>query len=152
MHPAEKALLGHLQRDATLSVSALAERVGMSKTACWRRIKSLENRGIIRDRVTLLEAEKIGLGVTIFVLVRTNQHHDDWLERFTAAIDAIPEILEFYRLSGDADYLLRVVAQDIKAYDEIYKRLIKAVDLLDVSSSFVMETLKFTTALPLDQK
>ena len=149
MHPAEKALLDHLQRDATLSVSALAERVGMSKTACWRRIKSLEDRGIIRDRVTLLEAEKIGLGVTIFVLVRTNQHHDDWLEQFTAAIDAIPEILEFYRLSGDADYLLRVVAQDIKAYDEIYKRLIKAVDLLDVSSSFVMETLKFTTALPL---
>ena len=111
-----------------------------------------ESSGIIRDRVTLLEAEKIGLGVTIFVLVRTNQHHDDWLERFTAAIDAIPEILEFYRLSGDADYLLRVVAQDIKAYDEIYKRLIKAVDLLDVSSSFVMETLKFTTALPLDQQ
>ena len=149
MHPTDRAILLQLQRDATLSVSALAERIGTSKTACWRRIKALEDSGVIRNRVTLLDTEKIGLGVTAFAHVRTNQHHDEWLEQFKQAIDSIPEILEFYRLSGDADYLLRIVATDIKAYDEIYKRLIKAVELLDVSTSFVMETMKYTTALPL---
>lgn len=150
MHRTDVAILQHLQRDATLSVSAVAELVGISKTACWRRIKALENQGTIRTRVTLLDAEKVNLGVTVFALVKTNQHGNEWLTRFTDAIDTMPEVLEFYRLSGDADYLLRIVAKDIKAYDAVYKRLIKAVELLDVSSSFVMESLKYTTRLPIE--
>ena len=150
MNRTDHAILRHLQRDARLSVSAVAERVGISKTACWRRIKALEARGTIRSRVTLLDPEKVDLGVTVFALVRTNQHRDEWLTQFTKAIDAMPEVLEFYRLSGDADYLLRIVAKDIKAYDAVYKRLIKAVELLDVSSSFVMESLKYTTTLPIE--
>jgi len=150
MHRTDVAILRLLQDDATLSVSAVAERVGISKTACWRRIKTLENQGTIRTRVTLLDPEKVNLGVTAFALVKTNQHRSEWLTRFTKAIDAMPEVLEFYRLSGDADYLLRIVAKDIKAYDAVYKRLINAVELLDVSSSFVMESLKYTTTLPID--
>jgi Lrp/AsnC family transcriptional regulator len=150
MNRTDHAILRHLQRDATLSVSAVADRVGISKTACWRRIKALEDQGTIRSRVTLLDPEKVDLGVTVFALVRTNQHRDEWLTQFTKAVDAMPEVLEFYRLSGDADYLLRIVAKDIKAYDAVYKRLIKAVELLDVSSSFVMESLKYTTTLPIE--
>lgn len=150
MNRTDIAILEHLQTDATLSVSAVSERVGISKTACWRRIKALENNGTIRTRVTLLDPEKVNLGVTVFAMVKTNQHRSEWLSRFTDAIDAMPEVLEFYRLSGDADYLLRIVAKDIKAYDAVYKRLIKAVELLDVSSSFVMESLKYTTTLPME--
>jgi Lrp/AsnC family transcriptional regulator len=150
MNRTDVAILQHLQHDATLSVSAVAELVGISKTACWRRIKALEDQGTIRNRVTLLDPDKVNLGVTVFALVKTNQHRSEWLTRFTQAIDAMPEVLEFYRLSGEADYLLRIVAKDIKAYDAVYKRLIKAVELLDVSSSFVMETLKYTTTLPID--
>jgi len=151
MDAVDTAILSHLQRDATLSVSAVADLAGISKTACWRRIKALEERGTIRQRVTLLDPEQVDLGVTAFALVRTNRHHDEWLSQFTRAIDSMPEVLEFYRMSGDVDYLLRIVAKDIKAYDAIYKRLIKAVDLLDVSSGFVMDTIKYTTILPLDK-
>ena len=150
MNRTDRAILEHLQTDATLSVSAVSERVGISKTACWRRIKALENNGTIRTRVTLLDPEKVNLGVTVFAMVKTNQHRSEWLNRFTDAIDSMPEVLEFYRLSGDADYLLRIVAKDIKAYDAVYKRLIKAVELLDVNSSFVMESLKYTTTLPME--
>jgi len=143
-------LLRALQTDASLSVGALAEQVNLSRSACWRRIKELEDRGIIRARVTLLDAEQLGMGVTVFALVRTNRHDELWLKNFTQTLDTTPEVLEFYRLSGDVDYLLKIAARDIKDYDRIYRRLISKVDLLDVSSSFVMETLKSTTALPLN--
>jgi Lrp/AsnC family transcriptional regulator len=143
-------LLRALQADASLSVGALAEQVNLSRSACWRRIKELEDRGVIRSRVTLLNGEQLGHDVTVIALVRTNRHDEKWLRNFTETLDGMPEVLEFYRMSGDVDYLLKIVARDIKDYDRIYRRLISKVDLLDVSSSFVMETLKWTTELPLE--
>jgi len=143
-------LLRALQADASLSVGALAEQVNLSRSACWRRIKDLEERGVIRSRVTLLDGEQLGYGVTVIALVRTNRHDENWLRNFTQSLDAMPEVLEFYRMSGEVDYLLKIVARDIKDYDRIYRRLISKVELLDVSSSFVMETLKWTTSLPID--
>ena len=102
----------------------------------------------MRTRVTLLDAEQLDLGVTVFAMVRTNRHDEEWLEKFTGTLDAMPQVLEFYRTSGDVDYLLKIVAKDIKDYDKVYRELIRSVELLDVSSCFVMDTLKFTTELP----
>ncbi len=142
-------ILRVLQGDAALSMGELAERVALSKTAVWRRVRDLELRGVIRRRVTLLDPEALGFGLTIFALVRTNQHSDQWFARFETAVSSIPEILEFHRTSGDIDYMLRVVARDMRHYDEVYKRLIRTVDLADVSSTFVMETFKADTRLPI---
>jgi Lrp/AsnC family transcriptional regulator len=122
--------------------------VGLSTTPCWRRIQKLEEEGVIRKRVALLDRHKLNVGVTVFVAVKTRHHVIDWLKKFKAALDAIPEVVEAYRLSGEVDYLLRIVVPDIGAYDEVYKRLIEKVEFSDVSSSFAMEDLKFTTALP----
>ncbi len=142
-------ILRVLQGDAGLSMSELAERVALSKTAVWRRVRDLELRGVIRRRVTLLDPESLGFGLTVFALVRTNQHSDQWFTRFETAVASIPEILEFHRTSGDIDYMLRVVARDMRHYDEVYKRLIRTVDFADVSSTFVMETFKADTRLPI---
>jgi Lrp/AsnC family transcriptional regulator len=150
MDTLDQKILNLLQEDATLSVAEIGERVGLSTTPCWRRIQNLEKAGIIQGRVTLLDAEKLNVGVTVFVAIRTNQHSLEWLEKFAAAVSGIPEVVEFYRMSGDVDYLLRVVVPDIAGYDAVYKRLISAVDLSDVSSSFAMEKIKSTTALPLN--
>jgi Lrp/AsnC family transcriptional regulator len=145
----DKKILTILQEDAGLSNAEVAQRVGLSPTPCWRRIRALEEAGIIRRRVALLERRKLNIGVTVFVAVRTNQHNQEWLERFARAVDSIPEVVEFYRMAGEVDYLLRVVVPDIAAYDQVYKRLIEQIDLYDVSSSFAMEELKYTTAVPL---
>ena len=144
----DRKILQILQEDATVPVAEIGRRVGLSTTPCWRRIQKLEEAGVIRKRVALLDPKKLNLGVTVFVAVRTNQHNQVWWERFKKAVVAIPEVVEFYRMSGEVDYLLRVVVPDIAAYDEVYKRLIEAVDLYDVSSSFAMEQIKYTTALP----
>ena len=144
----DRKILTCLQEDSTLPLAALAERVGLSTTPCWRRIRNLEKAGVIRRRVALLDPEKLNLGVTVFVRVKTSQHNIEWLERFAKAVAGIDEVVEFYRLSGDIDYLLRVVVPDIAGYDRVYKRLIAAAELADVSSNFAMETLKYTTALP----
>jgi Lrp/AsnC family transcriptional regulator, cysteine-sensing transcriptional activator len=149
MDTLDQKILNLLQEDATLSVAEIGERVGLSTTPCWRRIQNLEKAGIIQGRVTLLDAEKLNVGVTVFVAIRTNQHSLEWLERFADAVSKLPEVVEFYRMSGDVDYLLRVVVPDIAGYDAVYKRLIAAVELSDVSSSFAMEKIKSTTALPL---
>jgi Lrp/AsnC family transcriptional regulator len=141
-------ILNLLQADATLPVASVAERVGLSPSPCWRRIQKLEQDGYIRGRVALLDAAKMNVGVTVFVAVRTSQHDLEWLDKFAAAVRDFPEVVEFYRMSGDIDYLLRVVVPDIAAYDAFYKRLIQRVTLSDVSSSFAMETIKYTTALP----
>jgi Lrp/AsnC family transcriptional regulator len=146
----DKKILTVLQEDAGLSNAEVAQRVGLSSTPCWRRIRALEEAGIIRRRVALLERRKLNIGVTAFVAVRTNQHNQEWLERFAQAVDGIPEVVEFYRMAGEVDYLLRVVVPDIAAYDQVYKRLIEQIDLYDVSSSFAMEELKYTTAVPLN--
>ena len=142
-------ILALLQEDAGLSNAEIADRVGLSATPCWRRIRHLEETGVIRRRVALLDRDRLNVGVTVFVNIRTNQHTPDWLARFAAAVETIPEVVEFYRMAGDVDYLLRIVVPDIAAYDGVYKRLIGAIDLYDVSSSFAMEEIKYTTALPL---
>ena len=121
-------------------------------TPCWRRIQKLEEAGIIRARVALLDSDKIGLGMSVFVAIKTDQHNAEWLKSFATKIAACPEVVEFYRMSGEVDYLLRVVVADMTAYDQFYKRLISDVGLRDVSSSFAMEEIKYTTALPLPDK
>lgn len=141
-------ILTELQRDASLPVAELAEKIGLSTNACWRRIKRLEEVGVIRARVALLDPQKLGLGVTVFVSVRTNEHNDAWLQQFAKAVDSTPEVVEFYRMSGDVDYLLKVQVADIADYDRVYKQLIKKVRLTDVSSTFAMEQIKYTTAIP----
>ena len=146
----DRALLAALQLDGTLSVAALGERVGLSSTPCWKRVKRLEDEGFIERRVAILNRHKAGLPVTVFVSVRTTQHDEKWLSRFAAAVTALPEVLEFHRMSGDVDYLLKVVTTDIDGYDRFYKKLITAAQLTGVSSAFSMEQIKFTTALPLD--
>ena len=142
-------ILAFLQEDAGLSVAEIGERVGLSSTPCWRRIRNLEDAGIIERRVALLNRTRLGLDTTVFVAVKTSQHTEDWLQHFADVVAAFPEIVEFYRMSGDVDYLMKVVVADIPAFDAFYKRLIAAVDLSDVSSSFAMEEIKFTTVLPL---
>jgi len=143
------AILNLLQQDATLSVQAIAEKVNLTTSPCWRRIQALEDQGYIRRRVALLNRQPLALGVDVFVFIRTREHNDIWLTDFTEAVLAMPEVMEAYRMSGDVDYLLRVVVGDIAAYDRFYKRLVSRVKLADVSSSFAMEQLKYTTALPL---
>lgn len=142
-------ILECIQANATLSVADIAERVGLSSTPCWRRIQKLEKSGVIRKRVALLDRHQLNLGVDVFVAIKTNQHNAEWLESFANAVTELPEVVEFYRMSGDIDYLMRVVVPDIAAYDAFYKRLIQQADIYDVSSSFAMEQLKYTTALPL---
>lgn len=146
----DKKILGLLQENAELSVSELAERVGLSTTPCWRRIQNMEKHGVIKGRVAILDAEKLNVGVTVFVAIKTNQHNPDWLEKFAKGLDKIEEVVEVYRMSGDVDYMLKVQVPDIAAYDQVYKRLIKIADMYDVSSHFSMEQIKYTTKLPLD--
>ncbi len=141
-------ILEIMQRDASLSVGEIADRVALSKTACWRRIQKLEQTGVIRGKVALLNPEALNLGLTVYISVRTNQHNDQWAQQFNAVVEDIPEVLEVYRMSGDLDYLMKAVVSDMAGYDRLYKKLI-VVDLFDVSSSFVMETMKQTTELPL---
>ena len=143
-------LLEILQQDADTPLADLAARVHLSPTPCWRRVQKMRAAGVIRSNVALCDAAKLNVGVTVFVSVRTNQHTQGWLERFARGVKEIPEVVEFYRMSGDIDYLLRVVVPDIAGYDAVYKKLIKAADLHDVSSSFAMEQIKYTTALPLN--
>jgi Lrp/AsnC family transcriptional regulator len=145
----DRRILSLLQEDATLSVSDIAEKVGLSATPCWKRIKRLEKDGIIERRVAILNRDRLGLGVTVIVAIRTAKHSDDWLQIFADGVAKIPEVVEFYRMSGEIDYLLKVVARDIADYDRIYRKLTKVVELHDVSSSFAMQEIKSTTALPL---
>jgi len=148
MDDVDRRILRVLQEAADLPVAEIAERVGLSASPCWRRIQKLEAEGVIERRVALLNPEKMNVGVTVFVAIRTSQHDAQWLRDFAERVTRIPEVVELYRMSGEIDYMMRVVVPDIKAYDDVYKRLIAAVPLFDVSSSFAMETLKFTTALP----
>ncbi len=146
----DRQILSCLQEDATLPITEIASRVGLSTTPCWRRIQKLQDAGVIRKRVALLDPEQLNLHVTGFVAIKTNQHNVEWLDRLAKAVIEIPEVVEFYRMSGEVDYLLRVVVPDIATYDQVYKRLISVIDLYDVSSSFAMERIKYTTALPVD--
>ena len=145
----DRSILRNLQEDATLSADALAEKVSLSRNACWRRMKNLEDRGVIRKRVVLVDADSVGLGLTVLVMVRTNEHAADWADKFRAVIKNMPEITGAFRMSGDLDYMLRVSVRDVKAYDAFYQRLTSKLKLTDISASFVMEDIKDTTALPI---
>ena len=150
MDEIDREILLLLQEDAALTARELAEHVGLTPTPCWRRVQNLEAAGVITGRVALVDPAAVNLGVTALVQVRTNDHSSNWLNRFQAAIDQLPEIVEAYRTSGEIDYMLRVVVPSIDAYDAFYRRLIELVDLYDVRTIFVMEKMKQTTALPLD--
>jgi Lrp/AsnC family transcriptional regulator len=143
-------ILNILQEDSTLAVAEIGKKVGLSTTPCWRRIQKLEQDGVISKRVAILNPKMVSASVTVFVAITTSHHNASWLERFQAAVEAFPEIVEAYRMSGQVDYILRVVVPDIASYDAFYKAFIKEIDLSDVSSSFAMEQIKFTTALPLN--
>lgn len=146
----DRALLRLLQRDASLSLAALAEAVHLTTSPCWKRLKRLEECGVITARVALLNAELIGMGLTAFVQLKTRDHSRAWFERFVAIVEEIEEVTEFYRMAGDYDYLLKVQVEDMNAYDGVYKRLVNTIDeLSDVSARFAMERIKTTTALPL---
>ena len=150
MDDIDKTLLALLQENVDLPLTEIAERVKLSMTPCWRRIQRLEKQGYIQRRVALLDPVKLNVGVTVFVLLRTNRHNQEWFEKLRTIISGIPEVVDFYRMSGSIDYLLRVAVPDIAAYDAVYKRLTSHIEIFEVSSSFAMEEIKHTSALPLD--
>ncbi len=150
MDSIDRKILARVQEDATISIADLAATVGLSTTPCWRRLRKLEAAGVITRRVALVDPEKVGLGLSVFVSIRTNRHSIEWMEKFTRAVTKLPEVVEFYRLAGENDYLLRVLVRDIPTYDAFYKRLILIADLANVTSSFAMEQIKYTTAVPVE--
>jgi len=151
MDAIDRKILTVLQENAALSVAEIGARVGLSPTPCWKRIQRLEADGVILRRVAVVDQEKVGLPISVFVSIETGDHSQDWLDRFAKTVTAMPEVVEFYRMAGDVDYMLRVVVADIAGYDAFYKRLIAAVPLKNVTSRFAMEKIKSTTSLPIPQ-
>ena len=149
MDAIDRKILKVVQDDASLSVAEIGSRVGLSSTPCWKRIQRLEADGVIQRRVALVDQDKIGLGITVFVSIETGDHSQDWLGKFADMVGAMPEVMEFYRMAGDVDYMLRVVVPDIQGYDTFYKKLIASIPLKNVTSRFAMEKIKATTALPI---
>jgi Lrp/AsnC family transcriptional regulator len=149
MDAIDRKILAVVQQDASLSVAEIGQRVGLSSTPCWKRLQKLEAEGVITRLVALVDQEKIGLGITVFVSVETGDHSQDWLKRFAETVSAMPQVMEFYRMAGDVDYMLRVVVRDMQSYDAFYKKLIETVPLKNVTSRFAMERIKQTTALPI---
>ena len=149
MDKLDRKILDLLQHNGELTSAEIADRVGLSKAPCWRRIKKLQEDGVIKQTVALLDARALNVGTTVFVMLKTAKHQQAWFDKFVATVRDIPEVTEIHRMSGDVDYLMRIVVPDIDAYDAVYKRLIAAVEFLDVSASFALETIKYTTALPL---
>ncbi|ALM87333.1 Lrp/AsnC family transcriptional regulator [Bordetella sp. N] len=150
MDAIDRKIIAILQDNAETPIQVIAEQVNLSTTPCWRRVQKLKEQGVIRKHVALCDPVMLNVGVTVFISVRTNQHSQAWLDKFAKHVKDIPEVIEFYRMSGDVDYLIRVVVPDIPAYDAVYKKLIRIADLHDVSSSFSMEQIKYTTALPVN--
>ncbi|MBK5959123.1 transcriptional regulator [Rhodoplanes elegans] len=151
MDAIDRKILALLQEDASLSVQEIGNRVGLSSTPCWKRIQKLEAAGVIARRVAIVDPDKVGLGVTVFVSVETADHSQEWLDRFAQTVGAMPQVMEFYRMAGDVDYMLRVVVPDMHAYDRFYKQLIATVQLKNVTSRFAMERIKSTTVLPIGE-
>jgi len=149
MDSIDRKILALLQDNASLSVAEIGSRVGLSSTPCWKRIQRLEADGVIQRRVALVDQDKLGLGVTVFVSIETGDHSQDWLSQFAERVGAMPEVMEFYRMAGDVDYMLRVAVASIQDYDAFYKRLIAAIPLKNVTSRFAMERIKQTTVLPI---
>ena len=151
MDTIDRKILAVLQEDASLSVADIGNKVGLSSTPCWKRIQRLEADGVILRRVALVDQNKIGLGISVFVSVESADHSEAWLKTFAGAVSAMPEVMEFYRMAGDVDYMLRVVVPNIAGYDAFYKNLIGLVPLTNVTSRFAMEKIKSTTALPIPE-
>ena len=149
MDAIDRKILAVVQQDASLSVAEIGQRVGLSSTPCWKRLQRLEADGVIMRRVAIVDPEKVGLGITVFVSIETGDHSQEWLRKFADVVGAMPEVMEFYRMAGDVDYMLRVVVADIAGYDAFYKKLIATVPLKNVTSRFAMERIKSTTALPI---
>lgn len=149
MDKIDHKILAILQEDASLSISEISAKVGLSQTPCWKRIQKLEKNGVISKRVAILSPEALGFGLTVYVAIVSGEHSDIWLKKFTAEIEKFPEVVEFYRMAGEIDYMLRVVVPEIKAFDSFYKRLIAIAPMKKVSSHFAMERIKYTTELPL---
>ncbi|MGF1695976.1 Lrp/AsnC family transcriptional regulator [Vibrio lamellibrachiae] len=146
----DKRLLRQLQLDGTLSLNELAESVNLTSTPCWKRLKKLEEAGVIEKRVALLNPESLGLSFTAFVMVKTSDHSHEWYSHFVETASEFPEVMEFYRMAGEYDYMLKVLVKDMKCFDEFYKKLVNSVDgISNVTSTFAMEPLKYTTALPI---
>jgi Lrp/AsnC family transcriptional regulator len=150
MDSTDRKILSILQEDASLSVADVAKRVNLSQTPCWRRIQKLSDSGVITRRVALVDPDAIGLGLTVFVEIETGDHSKEWLAGFSAAVSAMPEVMEVYRMAGDVDYMLRITVPNMGAVDAFYQRLIETVPLKNVTSRFAMERVKYTTAYPLD--
>ena len=144
-------ILQQLQTDTDIAVAQLAEQIGLSTNACWRRIKTMEDEGVLKARVAVFDAEKLGYPLTVFAILRVREHSADWYEKFVSQIVSRPEVVEFYRMSGDVDYMAKLVVRDVRHYDEIYKEIVKIGPLLDVSASFAMEDIKNTTAVPVEE-
>ena len=149
MDDIDRKLLARLQQDATVSMSELAEHVGLSATPVWKRIQKMEHAGVIARRVTLLDPLQVGIGLIVFVAIEAYEHSPDWLARFATAMSQMPEVMDAYRMAGEVDYMLRVAVADMTEFDAFYKRLIEVVPLKNVTSRFAMERLKQTTAYPL---
>jgi Lrp/AsnC family transcriptional regulator len=149
MDRVDRMILSILQEDTTVPVAEIGRRVGLSTTPCWRRIQKMEEDGVIKARVAVLDPAKVNAKVTVFVSITTNQHNEDWLTRFSKIVSEFPEVVEFYRMSGQVDYLMKVVVPDIEAYDVFYQKLVSKIDITNVSSAFAMGHIKETTALPL---
>ncbi len=149
MDATDRKILQIVQTDGSLSIAAIAARVGLSQTPCWKRIQKLEAEGIIRRRIALLDAAKLGLGITVFVTIEVGEHAHDKLDHFARTISAMDEVLDIYRMAGDVDYLLKVVVSDTKSFDAFYKRLIETLPMKKVTSRFALESIKAETALPI---
>lgn len=145
----DRRILRHLQHDATTSLESLADALSVSVNTCWRRVRRLEESGILKSRVAICDPDKLGLGQTVFVAIRTRDHSAKWLQSFAKTVAAIPEVVEFYRMAGDVDYLLKIVVGSVGDYDRVYKSLIEKIEIADVSATFAMECLKNTTELPI---
>lgn len=149
MDEMDRRILKILQEDASLSASDVARQVGLSSSPCWKRINRMRDDGIIKRQTAILDASRLGFGLTVFVSIKTGEHSSDWLAEFSGKITAMPEVMEFHRMSGDVDYMLKVVVRDMKSFDDFYKHLIDIAALSDVTSRFSMETIKESTALPI---
>ena len=149
MDAVDRKILAVVQQDASLSVAEIGQRVGLSSTPCWKRLQRLEAEGVIMRQVALVDPDKIGLGITVYVSIENGDHSEEWLKKFAEVVGAMPQVMEFYRMAGDVDYMLRVVVPDIAGYDAFYKELIGTVPLKNVTSRFAMERIKSTTALPI---
>src|SRR5262249_42830388 len=149
MDAIDRKILAVVQHDASLSVAEIGQRVGLSSTPCWKRLQRLVAGGVMTRRVAIIDPEKIGLGVTVFVSIETGDHSQEWLRKFAEVVGAMPEVMEFYRMAGDVDYMLRVVVTDIAGYDAFYKKLITAGPRRKVTFRFAVVRMKSTTALPI---